>query len=84
MTEDAPRIIQPTILTTVVLDTKGAGDNFTVAFFVGLLEKKLPSDNLKFVGCMLIFNSKYYPFFFVIFCFHIAKEIGEYMLGHSS
>ena len=59
MIEDAPLIIQHAILAPVVLDTTCVGDNFIAAFAIGLLEKKLPLDNLKFVGCMLIFNSKY-------------------------
>ncbi|GLJ06086.1 hypothetical protein SUGI_0031560 [Cryptomeria japonica] len=50
VSKDAPPIIQPAILAPVVLDTTGAGDTFTAAFSIGLLEKKSPSDSLKFAA----------------------------------
>ena len=74
MTEDAPLIIQPAILDPMVPDTIGVGDNFTTAFVVGLFEKKSPSDSLKFVGCMLIFNSKYHPILFCQFLFSYCER----------
>lgn len=50
VTTDAPPIIHPTIHAPVVLDTTGAGDTFTAAFAVALVEKKSPLDCLKFAA----------------------------------
>ena len=74
VTEDAPPIIQPAILAPMVLDTIGARDNFTIVFSIGLLEKKSPSDSLKFAGYMLIFNSKYHPILFCHFLFSYCER----------
>jgi len=43
-------IKQPIILAPKVLDTTGAGDTFTAAFAVALVEGKSKKDCLKFAG----------------------------------
>eukprot|EP01018_Ginkgo_biloba_P009448 Gb_32608 [translate_table: standard] len=48
--EDFPPIIQPAIPAPIVLDTTGAGDTFTAAFAVALVEGKSPADSLKFAA----------------------------------
>jgi len=45
-----PPIFQPAISAPVVVDTTGAGDTFTAAFTVALIESQTPAEALRFAG----------------------------------
>jgi ribokinase len=51
--DGAPPIFQPAILAPVVVDTTGAGDTFTAAYTVALIERQAPADALRFAGKFL-------------------------------
>ncbi|KAJ7527050.1 hypothetical protein O6H91_16G033900 [Diphasiastrum complanatum] len=53
-----PPIFQAAILAPVVIDTTGAGDTFTAAFAVALVEGKVPADALQFATASLCVRSK--------------------------
>lgn len=50
LTEDGSTLIQPAILAPVVLDTTGAGDTFTAAYAVALVEGQSSADSLQFAS----------------------------------
>lgn len=50
VTEGLPPILQPAILAPMVLDTTGAGDTFTAAFAVALVERNSVAESLKFAA----------------------------------
>lgn len=50
LTEDGNTIVQPSILAPSVLDTTGAGDTFTAAYAVALVEGQSLADSLQFAA----------------------------------
>jgi hydroxymethylpyrimidine/phosphomethylpyrimidine kinase len=48
--QDGPPLIQRAIRAPVVVDTTGAGDTFTAAYAVALVEHQSPSESLRFAG----------------------------------
>lgn len=48
--KDEPPIVQPAIMAPYVVDTTGAGDTFTAAYTVALIEKQPPAEALRFAG----------------------------------
>ncbi len=48
--EDGPPLMQAAILAPVVVDTTGAGDTFTAAYAVALIEHQSPIEALRFAG----------------------------------
>ena len=45
-----PPLFQPAILVPTVVDTTGAGDTFTAAYTVAVIERQTPEDALRFAG----------------------------------
>lgn len=56
-------IQQPAILAKTVIDTTGAGDTFTAAFAVALVEGKSKRECLRFAG---MYGRLHFPFLFGI------------------
>lgn len=50
--KDGSTIVQPAILAPKVVDTTGAGDTFTAAYAVALIERHSPADALRFAGTL--------------------------------
>lgn len=50
--KDGSAIVQPAILAPKVVDTTGAGDTFTAAYAVALIEHRSSSDALRFAGTL--------------------------------
>jgi len=48
--KDGSTIVQPAILAPKVVDTTGAGDTFTAAYAVALIERHSPADALRFAA----------------------------------
>ncbi|KAG0575703.1 hypothetical protein M758_5G026600 [Ceratodon purpureus] len=48
--DGAPPIFQPALLAPVVVDTTGAGDTFTAAYTVALIESQTPAEALRFAA----------------------------------
>ncbi|BBM98165.1 ribokinase [Marchantia polymorpha subsp. ruderalis] len=48
--KDEPPIVQPAIMAPYVVDTTGAGDTFTAAYTVALIEKQPPAEALRFAA----------------------------------
>ena len=57
LTEDGNTIVQPAILASNVVDTTGAGDTFTAAYAVALVEGQSLAESLRFAS-----NSQTYGF----------------------
>lgn len=57
VSEKESPIHQPAILAPVVVDTTGAGDTFTAAYAVALIERQTLVEALRFAGKPFIFGS---------------------------
>lgn len=57
VSKDGPPIVQPAILAPVVVDTTGAGDTFTAAYTLALIERQTATEALRFAGIFLAFFS---------------------------
>lgn len=59
-------IQQPAIFAKTVIDTTGAGDTFTAAFAVALVEGKSKKESLRYAG---MYGRMHFPFLFGNFSF---------------
>jgi fructose-1-phosphate kinase PfkB-like protein len=48
--DQEPPLFQPAILASRVVDTTGAGDTFTAAYAVAVIERQTPEEALRFAG----------------------------------
>jgi len=57
--DQEPPVFQPAIRAPTVVDTTGAGDTFTAAYAVALIERQTPAEALRFAGTFptLVFAS---------------------------
>jgi hypothetical protein len=79
--KDGSTIVQPAILAPKVVDTTGAGDTFTAAYAVALIERHSPADALRFAGTLsLQVTHAFELFIFFNLLLQIYLYTGEILL----
>lgn len=67
--KDGSTIVQPAILAPKVVDTTGAGDTFTAAYAVALIERHSPADALRFAGTLSFHETHAFELFIFLSSF---------------
>jgi sugar/nucleoside kinase (ribokinase family) len=67
--KDGSTIVQPAILAPKVVDTTGAGDTFTAAYAVALIERHSPADALRFAGTLSLQVTMHLNFLYIFIFF---------------
>lgn len=73
--KDGSTIVQPAILAPKVVDTTGAGDTFTAAYAVALIERHSPADALRFAGTLSLQVTHAFELYLLLQIYHHTGEI---------
>lgn len=78
--KDGSTIVQPAILAPKVVDTTGAGDTFTAAYAVALIERHSPADALRFAGTLSLQVTHAFELFISLSSLQSYHYTGEILL----
>lgn len=71
--DEEPPVFQPAILAPTVVDTTGAGDTFTAAYTVAVIERQAPEEALRFAGTFFHLDLFALVFSIIFFtCQHVS------------